>query len=242
MMRFAVLLPSCSRVATAATQNWATSLIANIARRNCSCFPTTAYFLPHTHGAVLLKNKDLVQCRKKTAVPSGRRNLCSSSARERDDGKSEKWFGLSKENQTIPNYITFARIFASPGLTYAVMNDMKMWALGGCIVFAVTDWLDGYIAKNYNQMSTLGAYLDPLADKVMIGSLSVGLMYQNLLPLPLVGVILGRDMFLLTMSFIIRAIDKPPGAPFFETTKTSTFEVIPSEISKVSVSINLSHT
>jgi cardiolipin synthase len=150
--------------------------------------------------------------------------------------QSNSW--LSKENQTIPNYITFARIFASPGLTYALMNDLKVWALGGCVVFAFSDWLDGYIAKNYNQKSTLGAYLDPLADKVMIGSLSLGLMYQGLLPTQLVGLIVGRDIFLLTMSFIIRGIDKPPDAPFFETTKSSTFEVVPSDISKVSLPVS----
>ncbi len=150
-----------------------------------------------------------------------------------DGKKTCSSFCLSKENQTIPNYITFGRIFASPCLTYAVMNDMKVWALGGCLVFAFSDWLDGYIAKNYDQKSTLGAYLDPLADKVMIGSLSIGLMHHNLIPVELVGLIVGRDVFLLTMSFIIRGLDKAPDAPFFETTKTSTFEVIPSDISKV---------
>lgn len=145
------------------------------------------------------------------------------------------WF--QKENRTLPNLITAMRIVASPGLTYAVMNDMKFWALGGCVVFGFSDWLDGYIAKNYNQMSRLGAFLDPLADKVMIGSLSIGLMYRDLLPGELVALILGRDLFLLSMAFIIRALEKPEGAAYFDTTSSATFEIIPSEISKVSGNI-----
>ena len=41
--------------------------------------------------------------------------------------------------------------------------------LGGCILFGLTDWLDGYIARSYKGQSTvLGTYLDPLADKVMV--------------------------------------------------------------------------
>jgi cardiolipin synthase (CMP-forming) len=148
-----------------------------------------------------------------------------------NDDDDHAW--ISKQNRTLPNLITFSRILASPGLTYAVVHDMKGWALGGCLLFGFSDWLDGYIARNFNQASTLGSYLDPVADKVMIGSLSLGLMWHDLLPGELVALIIGRDVFLLSMSCLIRAIDKPPNAPFFEVTKTITFEVKPSELSKV---------
>eukprot|EP01031_Cornospumella_fuschlensis_P040220 gene40220-49007_t len=87
-----------------------------------------------------------------------------------------------KELRTIPNMITTARILASPLLTYCIVNDMKISALVGCVVFSLSDWLDGYLAKRLNQATTMGAFLDPVADKVMIAALALGLVYKGLLP------------------------------------------------------------
>jgi hypothetical protein len=56
---------------------------------------------------------------------------------------------------------------------------------------------------------------------------------KGLLPLPLACVILGRDAALVGASFVLRAIEKPPGSPFFDTTDTATFKIVPSELSKV---------
>jgi cardiolipin synthase len=67
-----------------------------------------------------------------------------------------------------------SRIVASPLLSVAIAYDMKVVALGGCVVFGLTDWLDGYLAKKLNQRTVLGAFLDPMADKVLIGALTLG--------------------------------------------------------------------
>lgn len=139
-----------------------------------------------------------------------------------------------KEINTIPNILTMSRIVASPGLSLAIAYDMKLVALGGCVVFGFTDWLDGYIAKNYNQQTRFGAFLDPLADKILICALSVGLAAKGLLPLSLLGVWLGRDVALITASFTKRALDRPEGSHFFDTTSSATFVIKPSELSKVS--------
>jgi hypothetical protein len=58
---------------------------------------------------------------------------------------------VSPKFWTIPNVITLSRIAMSPALTLAIACDMKSLALGGCIIGAISDWADGYIAKNYNQ-------------------------------------------------------------------------------------------
>jgi len=105
---------------------------------------------------------------------------------------------------TIPNIITTSRIVCSPFLGFAIAYDMKLVALSGCIVFGFSDWLDGYLAKKLKQETVLGAFLDPVADKFMIGSLSVGLLYQGLIPAPLVAIFIGRDATLLVLSFIKR--------------------------------------
>lgn len=67
-----------------------------------------------------------------------------------------------------------SRIAASPLLSAAIAYDMKFAALGGCVLFGFTDWLDGYLAKKLNQQTVFGAFLDPMADKIFIGALSVG--------------------------------------------------------------------
>ena len=74
----------------------------------------------------------------------------------------------NKEINTIPNIITMSRIISSPLLAIAIANDMKFIAFSGCIIFAFTDWLDGYLATKLNQKTVLGAFLDPVADKVFI--------------------------------------------------------------------------
>ena len=141
-----------------------------------------------------------------------RRKGVISSAVTRAVSKVHTTFGRQTEDvYTIPNIITFTRILASPALGMAIVCDMKEVALGGCIVFAFSDWLDGYLAKKLNQRTVLGAFLDPMADKVMIGSLTLGLAFKGLLPLEMAAIIIGRDLALVGYSFYQRAKDKPEG-------------------------------
>jgi len=66
----------------------------------------------------------------------------------------------------------------------------------------------------------------------MIGCLTAGVAVKGLLPLELAALILGRDVFLLGCSFYIRYREMPAGTPFFDTTYSATFEIIPSNLSK----------
>eukprot|EP00597_Dinobryon_sp_UTEXLB2267_P008996 CAMPEP_0170084762 /NCGR_PEP_ID=MMETSP0019_2-20121128/19854_1 /TAXON_ID=98059 /ORGANISM="Dinobryon sp., Strain UTEXLB2267" /LENGTH=185 /DNA_ID=CAMNT_0010300965 /DNA_START=165 /DNA_END=722 /DNA_ORIENTATION=+ len=125
-----------------------------------------------------------------------------------------------------------SRIVSSPLLGIAVANDMKVLALSGCVIFSFTDWLDGYLAKKLHQETVLGAFLDPVADKFMIGSLIAGLLYKGLIPIPLAIVIVGRDVALLVMATLLRHKERPKGAPFFDTTFSATFSITPSIVSK----------
>lgn len=139
-----------------------------------------------------------------------------------------------KHIYTIPNAITMSRICASPFLAVAVATDMKLLSLGGCIIFCFSDWLDGYLAQKLHQRTILGAFLDPLADKCMVASLTVGLCWKGLMPLPLTCLIVGRDLVLTGITFAIRAKERAPGAPFFDTKDSATFDITPSLLSKVS--------
>ena len=163
-----------------------------------------------------------IPCCREFKIPS--RKFCSKQA---PTSSTKGW--------TIPNSMTFARILSAPRLTYSVYNDMKSVALIGCLIAGASDWLDGYIAKNYNMRSRLGEVIDPLADKVVIGCLTIGLSMKGLIPMSLMGVILGRDLVLLASSFYIRYNEKPKGAPMFDPT-SFTYQIEPSMISKVSLS------
>lgn len=71
--------------------------------------------------------------------------------------------------------------------------------------------LDGHIARRWpNQSSKVGSFLDPAADKILMGSLVLSMTYGDLLPLWLVALILFRDVFLMSAGFVIRYISLPP--------------------------------
>jgi len=138
---------------------------------------------------------------------------------------------------TVPNIITLARIASSPLLAALILQGKYAYAVGGLAVAAGSDWLDGHIAKNYNQSSVLGSFLDPFADKVLVTALAVPLAMQGFLPMPLVVVVVGRDALLIGGSFVMRVRNRPTGAPFFDTTSSATFQITPNLLSKVNTAL-----
>jgi cardiolipin synthase (CMP-forming) len=72
---------------------------------------------------------------------------------------------------TVPNILTYGRILAVPivaGLLMLGDNTSRWVALGIYVLAAVTDFLDGYLARKWQQQSALGRMLDPIADKVLV--------------------------------------------------------------------------
>ena len=84
---------------------------------------------------------------------------------------------------TLPNLLTFGRILAVPALAACfllVRDDAGRWlSLAIFSVACVTDWLDGYLARVWNQQSLLGRMLDPIADKLLVGTALMLLVYDN---------------------------------------------------------------
>lgn len=97
-----------------------------------------------------------------------------------------------------PNIITAARMVSTPLLAYWVASEQYWWAIGGCTLAAISDYLDGYLAKKYGWNTVLGTYLDPLADKAFTNTLGVGLWYSGVLPTPLVLLWATKDVMLLS--------------------------------------------
>ncbi|MBL4583982.1 MAG: CDP-diacylglycerol--glycerol-3-phosphate 3-phosphatidyltransferase [Pseudomonadales bacterium] len=72
---------------------------------------------------------------------------------------------------TIPNILTMLRIFAIPVIVLVYYLPFEWKYLAAAALFAgaaLTDWLDGYLARKWEQSSALGAFLDPVADKLMV--------------------------------------------------------------------------
>ena len=78
----------------------------------------------------------------------------------------------------IPNLLTLARIALIPPLLILMMHPHVLMGWGALVLYiimAVTDWLDGYIARAYNQGSDLGRMLDPVADKILVAAMFMAL-------------------------------------------------------------------
>jgi cardiolipin synthase len=144
---------------------------------------------------------------------------------------------------TIPNVLTCSRIASIPFINYFFLTSQDEYACTLFILAALTDFLDGYIARNFkNQSSYLGGIIDPLADKLLIGSLVVTLGYMNMLPLELVTLILARDLSLILASVYVRfkVVEKPvTWSKFVNINKYSTIKVEADLISKVNTFFQL---
>jgi len=95
---------------------------------------------------------------------------------------------------SIPNALTLARILLTPFIVYAILGEDTGIALILMGVAGLTDMLDGAIARMMDQKSTVGAFMDPLADKLMLISAMVTLFISGLVPLFLFLAVVFRDI------------------------------------------------
>jgi cardiolipin synthase len=104
---------------------------------------------------------------------------------------------------TVPNQLTFLRLGFLPFFIISILYNRYSWALGILFFAALTDSMDGLLARSLNQKSSLGAYLDPIADKLMLSSSFVVLALENQLSWWLTVLVLSRDVLILTTGAVI---------------------------------------
>jgi len=137
---------------------------------------------------------------------------------------------------TIPNILTFARIGTSPIIGYLIINHHYPAALSLFILSGFTDLIDGWIARRYpSQASALGSFLDPFADKMLVGFVVISLAYVNLIPLWLLALILSRDIAIMCVAGYLRVKSVPPPRTLKKilNMKNATVQLYPTFISKV---------
>ncbi len=102
--------------------------------------------------------------------------------------------GLWEDALTIPNGVSFLRLLGIPYFWYVLLGQER-YGLAALLIFVIasTDWIDGYLARRLDQVSELGKALDPLADRLMIGSAIVGGLIAGILPLVIGVLLLARE-------------------------------------------------
>jgi len=110
---------------------------------------------------------------------------------------------------TIPNIISIIRLAMVPYIVWTLLEGRLMLAFILFVVVGISDGVDGYIARKFNQRTELGAYLDPLADKTLLVTMFVALGYLEAIPQWLVIIVLTRDVLILAGVMVAFVIGNP---------------------------------
>ncbi len=129
---------------------------------------------------------------------------------------------VSSRILTIPNCLSFVRLALVPVFLVLLIRGDDVLALVTLVVSSATDYLDGLIARRFNQMSRLGQLLDPAADRLFIFATLIGLAVRDIVPGWLVAVIVGRDVVLLVLGIILANYGYGP-LPVHHLGKVATF-------------------
>src|SRR3954452_12375882 len=98
---------------------------------------------------------------------------------------------------TLPNAVSALRLLGVPLFLWLVLGpELDVVALVVLMLSGITDWLDGYLARRLNQTSKLGEILDPVADRLYILAVVVGLAFRDIIPWWVAIILPARDAFL----------------------------------------------
>ena len=109
----------------------------------------------------------------------------------------------------IPNIITLGRILLVPFIVWAIASNQMEIAFAIFVIAGVSDAVDGFLAKNFNMASELGALLDPLADKALLVSIYVALGIWGAVPRWIVILVVSRDIMIVGAVIVSWLFGKP---------------------------------
>lgn len=130
---------------------------------------------------------------------------------------------------TIPNLLSFARIALVPLFLWLLLGPRETWAdLLALVILglsAFTDWLDGYLARRWNQISRVGQLLDPVADRLYILATVVAFVVRDIIPWWFAALIVLRDLVLALVIPVLRRYGLGP-LPVHFLGKAATFNLL----------------
>ena len=112
-------------------------------------------------------------------------------------------------NLNIPNFISVSRIFLVPLVVWAIISGRMQFAFVIFVLAGLSDALDGFIAKRFASQTELGAYLDPIADKLLLVSIYVVLGFFAHLPPWLVIAVVSRDVLIVGAIMLSWILSRP---------------------------------
>jgi cardiolipin synthase len=110
---------------------------------------------------------------------------------------------------TVPNIITIGRLIIVPIVIVMIMQQRWTAAFVLFVVAGISDGIDGFIARHFNQKSEFGAYIDPLADKSLLVSIYVTLAIVGAIPSWLAIVVVSRDMMIVAAVILSWVMSRP---------------------------------
>lgn len=128
---------------------------------------------------------------------------------------------------TIPNLISVFRLLSVPLIVWLITIQQYSLAFWLFLLAGVSDGVDGFIAKHFDQATELGAHLDPLADKVMLVAVFLALGIQGLLPLWLVILVISRDLLIIGAVILTWILHQPiPMKPLMVSKANTVAQII----------------
>ena len=109
----------------------------------------------------------------------------------------------------LPNFITLGRVIAVPIVFWLLLIGESKAAFLVFVAAGISDAVDGFLAKRFNLQTELGAYLDPLADKLLIVSIYIALGVRQEIPLWLVVAVVTRDILILSAVMLSWGLNHP---------------------------------
>jgi cardiolipin synthase len=112
---------------------------------------------------------------------------------------------MMSQLRSAPNLLTLLRLIFIPFVVIAVQQHLYLWALGIFVVAGITDGLDGLLARLMEQKTTLGQYLDPIADKLLLSTMFLVLSLTHLIRWPVTVLVFSRDIMILVVCTLLYA-------------------------------------
>lgn len=124
---------------------------------------------------------------------------------------------------TVANTITIGRIILVPIFLVILLTELEnkeIYAFGVFLVASITDAVDGYYARKYNQITELGKFLDPLADKLLVAGALLALVYLGVVAVWVAALIILRELFITAFRFYFLVKDSAFAASWIAKKKT----------------------
>ncbi|MEE0958010.1 MAG: CDP-alcohol phosphatidyltransferase family protein [Ruminococcus sp.] len=139
---------------------------------------------------------------------------------------NNEWHFSPRDLVTVPNLLTYLRFLLVAPFIYFFLNENYIMAAVCIGLSGLSDCLDGFFARRFNQVTSLGKILDPIADKVTLVSVAICMLIYMPSLLPIMLVMIGKEFIMLLGGMILLAMKiTPPPARWYGKVATIIFYV-----------------